>query len=145
MAVVSQFYLNCVYSNNNIIEIRFGLLIHKDTGIVVTETWPLFGHRHCCLVIFALVSAPVAHLFFSLKGRLTCNWILEPQALGNYWIRRLMGNTPWDTNNYMKVIPGSSDPAHQTRWQRQKDCCQSYFKENEYWAINMNMWCDLLQ
>lgn len=43
---------------------------------------------------------------------LTCNWIPVSQASGNFWIRHLMGNTPWDTNNYMKVILGSSDPAH---------------------------------
>lgn len=40
---------------------------------------------------------------------LTCNWIRKSQALGNYGIRRLLRNTPQDANNYMKVIPGSSD------------------------------------
>lgn len=53
--------------------------------------------------------------------------------MGNYWIRHLMGNTPWDTSSYMKVIPGSSDPASQMRWYCQRDCCQRLclFKKKE--------------
>lgn len=120
------------------------------------EIWPVFSRLSLKLAIvccFSPVSSPAPQAY-ALSLSLTPLYSLKalpdlqldpcvPWHLGNYWIRLLMGNTPWDTNNDMKVIPDSVDPAHRTRWQCQRDHCQRLclfsFGENEYWAINIDL------
>lgn len=126
-------------------EVSFCLLIHlgagqyatscyywKSDGILTLVLLFLLLISSCCLLFFELffncyfsiicsdmlacLSATPSYSFFLKKPYLTCNWILESQTLGNYWIKQLMGNTPQEPNNYMKVIPAFSESARQIRW-----------------------------
>lgn len=69
----------------------------------------------------ALVCQSLLHIV--QRPCLTCNWIPESQALGETTgLAILKGNTPWDTNNYMKVIPASRDSASKVCRRGQRLC-----------------------